>query len=321
MSTSPDRSAASPDPALTEAVLRGLRAAPPSLPSVLLYDDLGSALFEAITHLPEYELSRADARLLAAHARDELAALPGRLDVVELGPGGGRKALTFLAPLCERQGAVTYTAIDVSSAALDACRRTVETLTGVTVQTVEDTYLEGLARAPRAADARRLVLFLGSNLSNFDRAAAVEFLRGVRAALAPGDALLLGTDIGSDAERLVPAYDDALGVTAAFDRNVLVRLNREWGADFDLGAFKHEARWNAPERRIEMHLVAARACAVHLCGEAFRFAQGDSIWTESSHRFDVRELRAWASQTGFACEAQWVDAQWPFAHSLFVARG
>ncbi len=320
MSSSSDRVAPSPDPAVTEAVLRGLRGAPPSLPSVLLYDDLGSALFEAITHLPEYELSRADARLLEAHASAELAALPGRLEVVELGPGGGRKALTFLAPLCARQGAVTFTAIDVSSSALDACRRTVETLAGVTVHTLEDTYLEGLARAPREAGARRVVLFLGSNLSNFDRAAAVEFLRGVRAALAPGDALLLGTDIGSDPARLVPAYDDALGVTAAFDRNVLARLNREWGADFDLGAFRHEARWNAPERRIEMHLVATRACEVHLCGEAFRFAQGTSIWTESSHRFDARELREWAAQTGFACEAQWIDARWPFAHSLLVAR-
>ena len=313
--------APSPDPIVTESILRGLRGARPSLPSVLLYDNLGSALFEAITHLPEYELSHADARLLEAHARDELAALPGRLDVVELGPGGGRKALTLLAPLCARQGAVTFTAIDVSPGALDACRRTVEALAGVTVRCLEDTYLEGLARAPRDADARRLVLFLGSNLSNFDRGAAVEFLRGVRAALAPGDALLLGTDIGTDPARLVPAYDDALGVTAAFDRNVLARLNREWGADFDLAAFKHEARWNAPERRVEMHLVAARACEVHLCGEAFRFAQGDSIWTESSHRFDARELRAWASETGFGCEAQWFDARWPFAHSLLVARG
>lgn len=311
--------APSPDPVVTESILRGLRSAPPSLPSLLLYDDLGSALFEAITHLPEYELSRADARLIEAHGRDALAALPGRLDVVELGPGGGRKALTFLRPLCERQGAVNFAAIDVSASALEACRRTLEALPGVTVQCVEDTYLEGLRRVPRTEGVRRLVLFLGSNLSNFDRVAAVDFLRGVRGALAPGDALLLGTDVGSDPARLVPAYDDALGVTAAFNRNVLVRLNREWGADFDLALFKHEARWNAPERRIEMHLVATGACEAHLCGETFRFAQGTSLWTESSHRFDARELRAWAAETGFACKAQWFDARWPFAHSLLVA--
>jgi L-histidine Nalpha-methyltransferase len=315
MSTPEDRR----DANLTETILRGLRSVPPSLPSVLLYDDLGSALFEAITLLPEYELTRADLRLIERRGPEEIAALPGLLDVVELGPGAGRKALTFLTPLCARQSRVNFAAIDVSPSALEGCRRALEALSGVTFHGVVAHYLDGLRRVPREAGVRRLVLFLGSNLSNFDRHDAVAFLRGVRATLEVGDALLLGTDVSTSAERLIPAYDDALGVTAAFNRNVLVRLNREWGADFDLTAFTHEARWNAPERRVEMHLVAARATEAHLHGETFRFAKGDSLWTESSHRFDVRELRAWASETGFTCDAQWVDEAWPFAHSLFVA--
>jgi len=304
---------------LTEAILRGLRGSPRTLPSALLYDDLGSALFEAITLLPEYELTRADLRLITDHTFDVLRALPGPLEVVELGPGGGRKALAFLTALCARQGAASFTGVDVSAAALVACGRALEALPTVTFRAAEASYLDGLRASPRVAGARRLVLFFGSNLSNFARREAVDFLRGVREALAPGDALLLATDVGGDPARLLPAYDDALGVTAAFDRNVLVRLNREWGADFDLAAFAHRARWDAAARRIEMHLVATRACDAAVRGERFHFAEGDTIWTESSHRFDVGELRAWGAETGFTCAGQWVDGRWPFAHTLLVA--
>lgn len=308
------------DATLSEAILDGLRGSPRRLPAALLYDALGSALFEAITLLPEYGVARADLRLVLRHAKDAIRALPGPLDVVELGPGGGRKARAFLGPLCARQAATAFTAVDVSSAALEACARALAPLPGVTVRGIEATYLEGLRAAPRTPSARRLVLFLGSNLSNFDRRDALTFLRGVRGALRPGDALLLATDLGDDPARLLPAYDDALGVTAAFNRNVLVRLNREWGADFDVSAFAHEARWDPSARRVEMHLVARRACDVTLGDETFSFAQGDAIWTESSHRFDAGELRAWATESGFACDAQWLDAEWPFAHSLFVVR-
>ena len=301
-------------------ILAGLRATPKTLPSALLYDALGSALFEAITELPEYGLTRADLRMIEAHAADVARALDGPLDVVELGPGAGRKAALFLPAVTARQPHTVFTAIDVSAAALRECRRALEQLDGVEVRTVEATYLDGLRRAGRIAGTRRLVLFLGSNLSNFDRRDAVTFLRDVRATLAPGDALLLATDLEKPVAELLPAYDDALGVTAAFDRNVLVRLNREHGADFALADFAHEARWNAPERRIEMHLVARRACEVHLLGATIPFAAGESLWTESSHRFRVDELRAWANESGFACLEQWTDATWPFAHSLFVAR-
>lgn len=308
------------DPATTALALAGLRARPKRLPSALLYDALGSALFEAITELPEYELTRADLRLIEAHAPDVARALGSPLDVVELGPGAGRKAALFLRAVVARQARTVFTAVDVSAAALRDCRRALEQLDGVEVRCVEASYLDGLRRAARVEGARRLVLFLGSNLSNFDRRDALAFLREARGALVPGDALLLATDLEKPAAALLPAYDDALGVTAAFNRNLLVRLNRECAATFALADFAHEARWNAPERRIEMHLVAQRACEVEVAGERVAFAAGESIWTESSHRFRVDELRAWADEAGFTCTQQWTDPAWAFAHSLLVAR-
>ena len=195
------------------AILQGLRARPKTLPTALLYDALGSALFEAITELPEYGLTRADLRLIDAHAADAVRALGGPLDVVELGPGGGRKAALFLPAVTARQPSTVFTAIDVSASALRECRHALEGIDTVEVRCVEATYLDGLRRAPRVPGARRLVLFLGSNLSNFDRRDALAFLRDVRAALLPGDALLLATDLEKPAAALLPAYDDALGVS------------------------------------------------------------------------------------------------------------
>lgn len=313
---------AGPGQDLLEAVRRGLASTPRILPPALLYDDLGSALFEAITCLPEYELTRADLRLLSAHS-GEVAGLLGDLgEVLELGPGGGRKAAVLVAAVLRRQPRVRFVAVDVSPSALAECRRTLEPLGAVEVALVRGTYIDGLRAATAApARGRRLALFLGSNLSNFDRAEARAFLRDVRACLAPGDGFLLATDLDKEPERLLPAYDDALGVTAAFNRNLLVRLNRDFGADFDLGAFAHRARWNAAERRIEMHLEATRPCAVRVgrLGLELRFAAGETIWTESSHRFGLEELRGWGEAAGFRCAGQWVDGRWPFAHSLLVA--
>ena len=310
-----------PGPELLEAVRRGLSGSPRTLPPALLYDDLGSALFEAITCLPEYQLTRADLRLLSAHAGEVVEALGELAEVLELGPGGGRKAAVLVAAVLRRQPRARFVAVDVSPAALAECRRTLEPLGQVEVALVRGAYLPGLKAATAApAPGRRLVLFLGSNLSNFERREARAFLTEVRACLAAGDGLLLATDLDKEPERLLPAYDDALGVTAAFNRNVLLRLNRDFGADFDLAAFAHEVRWNAAERRIEMHLRAVRPCAVRVerLGLTLRFAEGETLWTESSHRFGLAELRGWAEAAGFRCQRQWVDERWPFAHSLLV---
>ncbi|MDX2010639.1 MAG: L-histidine N(alpha)-methyltransferase [Myxococcaceae bacterium] len=305
---------------LLAAVRAGLSASPKTLPAALLYDDLGSALFEAITYLPEYEVTRADVRLLEAHAAEVARRVPGA-DVAELGPGAGRKAKLFLERATGGASTVFF-AIDVSRQALVDCQRTVEQVPGVTVRAVQARYLEGLHEvvAARRPHVPLLVLFLGSNLSNFERDEARAFLSQVRAELLPGDAFLLATDLDKAPARLVPAYDDAVGVTAAFNKNLLVRLNRELAADFDVSAFRHEARWNVAHRRIEMHLVATRPVTVTVKAGEFSvsFDEGESLWTESSHRFTCDELATWGRAAGFVVDAQWVDPAWAFAHSLFL---
>lgn len=307
---------------MDEQIRSGLLRRQKTLPAALLYDELGSALFEAITLLPEYEVARVDAAMLASSAGAVLASLEGPLEVVELGPGHGRKARVVLGLVAARGEATRFIAIDVSAAALEACRRHLEDLSTVEFVGIEAPFVDGLARAPRRRPGhRRLVLFLGSNLSNFDRHEAAAFLRHVRETLEPGDALLLSADLDKPPERLLPAYDDALGVTAAFNKNVLGHLNRDWGADFDLSAFAHEARWNAAERRVEMHLRALRPCRVRAERLALdlSFDTGETLWTESSHRFGLAELSAWGREAGFACTRSWVDEAWPLALMLFTA--
>lgn len=306
---------------LDEPIRRGLTMAQKQLPSAMLYDALGSMLFEAITFLPEYGVTRAGVRLLQQH-RAEMVRGEGELELVELGPGAGRKARLLLEAALQQQQQVRFIGVDVSAQALDDCQFTLEQLDGVTVEKVQASYIEGLERSAksRRPGVRRLVLFLGSNLSNFDRPEAQRFLRQVRAQLQPGDALLLATDLDKDPARLLPAYDDALGVTAAFDKNALVRLNREWGADFPLDAFVHRSRWNQKDRRVEMHLEAQRELVVRVAALdlTVTFKPGETIWTESSHRFAVDELRAWGVEAGFSVARQWVDAEWPFAQTFLT---
>ena len=322
---------------LEQRVRSGLtRTGQKSLPSQLLYDALGSALFEVIGFLPEYGLTRADERILKAHAGEIARRISSPLRVVELGSGSGRKTQVMLRALAER-GALSYQPIDVSSAALARCQASLAGIPGVSIEPIESEYLPGLTHAatrrgdargngrvtPRARGHREklLVLFLGSTIGNFEREEIPEFLAAIRAALEPGDLLLLGTDLIKDVSHLLAAYDDPIGVTAAFDLNVLARLNREMNADFDLGAFRHQARWNARERRIEMHLVSlrpqmARVGALEL---EVLFTEGESIWTESSHKFESEEALRLGERAGFQRRGQWLDVEWPFAESLFIA--
>lgn len=293
-----------------------------TLPSRWFYDDLGSALFEAITALPEYGLTRADLRLIEVQAPviARMAAAGGAsVRVIELGSGSGRKARPILEAL---GGAVDYHPIDVSSAALELCRR--ETGASARVHPIQATYTEGIDRASseRRAGERLLVLFLGGNIGNFDPPCARALLDDVRRALEPGDALLLGADLVKAEKVLLAAYDDPLGVTAAFNRNVLTRINRELGANFDLANFGHEARYEAMHRRVEMHLRALRPNVVDLGDLAaeVRFKQGETIWTESSHKFELALLASMAKRARFHAAEVWVDSQWPFAESLWIAQ-
>lgn len=307
---------------MKRALRDGLSATQKTLPSAYLYDDLGSMLFEAITLLPEYQVARVDFELLSARVNDLLATLAGPVELVELGPGHGNKARVVLEALTRHQGRTRFVAVDVSRAALHGCQRHLEDLSLVDVVQVEGTFVEGLRRAPAALPGhRRAVLFLGSNLSNFDRRESSAFFRDVRASLRPGDTLVLSTDLEKPADRLLPAYDDAHGVTAAFNKNVLARLNREYGAQFDLGDFVHRARWNPEARRIEMHLEALRAVSVEVpvLEVTVHLERGETIWTESSHRFSLAELEQWGREAGFQRAAAWTSEGWALGLSVFVA--
>ena len=292
------------------------------LPSKYLYDEVGSALFEAICVLPEYGLTRADARLLERHAEEIVDGLPLPVLVAELGSGSGKKTRWILETLSRHQRTY-YFPIEISPSALAACAKELGHIELVSIVGYERPYLEGLAAAEerRGSDEHLLVLFLGSAIGNFDRDASEKFLREVRAILSPGDALLLGMDLIKPVSRLLLAYDDPAGVTAAFNRNLLCRLNRELGANFDLAAFEHEARWNVLECRIEMHLRSMRKQHVEIPSAelAFTLEKGETLWTESSHKYYADEAPAMAERTGFRCEGQWVDREWPFAQNLFIA--
>ena len=238
------------------AVRGGLgKAVQRELPSRYLYDELGTALFEAITLLPEYGLTRAELRLLRRHAGAMVEHLPPPVAVVELGSGSGRKTRWILEALADREP-VTYFPIDVSAAALLKCRQELGHLGAVSMVGLERSYLEGLqeAAARRRPGQTLLVLFLGSSIGNFDPPAAEQFLRDIRRHLKPGDALLLGTDVEKSIRDMLLAYDDPTGVTAAFNLNLLARINRELGANFALRHFTHDVRYQDTERRIEMHL-------------------------------------------------------------------
>jgi L-histidine Nalpha-methyltransferase len=300
-------------------VRTGLAKPQKELHSKYLYDELGSSLFESITHLPEYGLTRADERLLRLNAGHIASLLPSPVAVIELGSGVGKKTQHLLRAIRGRP--LRYYPIDVSGDALEQCERDLSDV--AEVHPLVQSYLDGMARATaeRQAGESFLVMFLGSTIGNFERKCALEFLRDLRRALVPGDMLLIGADLVKDRERMLVAYDDPTGVTGAFNLNLLGRINRELGGDFQLRDFEHQARWNEEQRRIEMHLCS-RLNQTAFIAEAdltVTFRAGETIWTESSHKFQLLELDAMAEQTGFQVEDQWIDRDWPFAENLWTA--
>lgn len=292
------------------------------LPSKYLYDDVGSALFEVISLLPEYGLTRADERLLERYAYDIVERLPTPVVVAELGSGSGKKTRYLLQALA-RGGPTSYCPIEISSSALAMCRRELGDIESVAIVGLEREYLDGLREvaACRKTAEHLLVLFLGSTIGNFDRPAGVKFLRQVREILEAGDCLLLGTDLEKPIPQLLAAYDDSLGVTAAFNLNLLARINRQLEADFALDQFEHLARYNRSARSIEMHLRSKRAQEVRIprAELSVSFRAEETIWTESSHKYSPAEVLEMATGAGFRCDRQWIDPEWPFAESLLVA--
>lgn len=303
-------------------VARDLALTPRQLQSKYLYDRLGSRLFEAICRLPWYTITRAEIGLLSRHADEIASMLPDPLTLTELGPGDGEKIALLAAALVRERSALATHLIDISQSALDQTERRLGRYEGVSVVGHRASYEEGLRRVARARnEGGLLVLFLGSNLGNFDREAARDFLGAIRGTLRPGDALLLGADLVKPEKDLTLAYDDPLGVTAAFNKNLLLRINRELGGDFDLDAFAHRAVFDPVESRVEMRLVSLRDqdVVIPAAETRVRFAEGDFIWTESSYKYTAPGLRALVEGEGFGCRRQWVDAEAAFALTLFFA--
>jgi L-histidine Nalpha-methyltransferase len=307
--------------AVLNEALTGLTATPKTLPPWLFYDERGSQLFEQITELPEYYLTRTERAIFAQYAPSLPLHLTARTTVAELGAGTATKTGLLLKEFADFHGEVLYQPIDISPTALDEAAAGIALeIPGVIVQPQVANYITDRYTIERPEDHIILALYIGSSIGNFSPQEATAILRNLRDHLQPGDALLLGTDLAPGAhksiETLIAAYDDDAGITAAFNKNILVRLNRELDADFDLETFAHRARWNAAESRIEMHLESLVEQTVHIAGEAIAFAKGETIHTENSYKFTAASLAALLDASGFSPTQTWHDPNRRFAVTL-----
>jgi dimethylhistidine N-methyltransferase len=303
--------------ALTADALAGLSAPRKTLPCKWLYDAEGAALFEAITRLPEYYPTRTELQILRDSGQEIARAVGPGAAVVEFGPGDGVKAVELLGAL---SAPAAYLPVDIAPEWLEAAAsRVASAFPGLRVRPVVADFTHPFELAGRADGSVRLLgFFPGSTIGNFEPDDAVNFLRRTRGTLGCGAHLLLGVDLVKEAGLLEAAYDDSAGVTAAFNLNLLARLNRELGADFDLSGFSHRAVWNADKERIEMLLVARRMQTVSLAGRKFRFASGETIHTESSHKYRPERLRAMAEAAGWHAADMWTDPKGLFSVWLLV---
>jgi L-histidine N-alpha-methyltransferase len=307
-------------PPFAEDVQLGLSSSPKTLPCKLFYDQAGSALFEEITRLPEYYLTRTELEILRDRAHEIAAQVHPGVTVVELGSGTASKTTTLLQAFSRRQLRVPYFPVDISPAALAEARERVESqCTRVSVRPVVADFSHGFTFL-RNIPGRKLVLYLGSSIGNFDPGPAIEMLGQIRSQLNPGDALLLGTDLVKDPAILVPAYDDTQGVTEQFDKNILVRINRELGANFDLDFFRHIALWNPDKSRMEIYLESLRPqiADIALLDMRVKFANGERIHTENSYKYTMPMVREMLGLSGFSLDATWFDPRAWFA--LHLAR-
>lgn len=313
-------------------VLAGLTARPKTLSPKYFYDELGSRLFEAICCLPEYHVTRDEEEILNAHV-DEITGktdIPGRgrVRLVELGSGSSQKTRHIIDALFRRVPELEYVPIDISRTSLErSSKELLQAYPGLRIDAYAADYYSALgalqganSEAPQG-DVRTVVLFLGSSIGNLDADESRDLLRRVRSALRPGDALLLGADLRKSPDILIPAYADSLGVTAAFNLNLLVRINRELGGNFDLNKFEHRALYNEERSRVEMHLFSREKQTVEVKGLNLEveFEAGESIHTENSYKYGVDDLRHLATATGFDLGASWFDGNRRFSLNLFAA--
>ena len=318
-----------------EDVRRGLTATPKRLQPKYFYDQLGSLLFDAICLLPEYYLTRAEDEILRARADEIVAAVAGEgrapsLSLLEFGSGSAVKTRLLIEAILRRQSRLLYRPVDISATALEVSARSLlQAYPQLGVEAFAGDYDAALSRLRadargddgRGANQRTLALFLGSNVGNFEPAEAEAFLAAVRACLRANDALLLGADLKKDSSVLLAAYDDPLGLTAAFNLNLLARINRELAADFDLRGFRHRVRYDEPAGRIEIYVESLRAQTVSVreLGLTVSFSAGEWTHTENSHKYDPAQLASLAATTGFRLAPTWTDAAGRFSSNLFVA--
>lgn len=297
------------------AVTAGLSKPQKELPSRFFYDSAGSALFEEITHLPEYYLTRTETELLNAHAGEMIGDLPKDGVLVEFGSGSSRKTEILLR---HAPRGVTYVPIDVSGSALVAARRRLAArFPDLDIRPAVGDFSAPLRLEGDLAVRPKVGFFPGSTIGNLAPAKAVVLLRSFRAVLSGESRLIVGVDLRKDERRLVAAYDDAAGVTAAFNLNLLRRINRELGAAINLATFRHRALYNPHEGRIEMHLVSSVAQDVRIAGQRFHFQAGESIHTENSYKYTVAQFREMAREAGWQPTKVWIDADQTFSiHEL-----
>lgn len=304
-------------------VRRGLTATSKSLLPHYFYDALGSALFSAICELPEYYVTRAEDEILLSRSAEIAAAFGSSVRVAELGSGSARKTRHLIQSILDRQRTLDYIPVDVDAGILAASSHALL----ADYPSLSITAICGDFREPAAllrphlppSDERTIILFLGSSIGNLDPAESGAMLASLRTVLAPGDALFLGADLHKSREILEAAYNDVLGVTAAFNLNLLGRINRELGGTFDLPSFAHRAFYDEAKRRIEMQLVSRRPQRVVIDGYEVVFAEGESIHTENSYKYDDASLRALANAGGFTIDRRWTDSKGYFADLLMVA--
>lgn len=305
-----------------EDVAAGLTAEPKRLSCRYFYDREGSRLFAAICELPEYYLTRAETEILQSHASEIAALFPQDVTVVELGSGSAVKTRLLLkALLSGRQ--VRYVPIDICRPVLEeSAADLLQRFPSLEIIAVAAEYDEGLRHLPRESDRPRLILWLGSNIGNFTRAEAAEFLRRIRTIMTPADRMLVGVDLRKDPAVLEAAYDDAAGVTAAFNRNLLARINAELNGNFDLSAFQHRAIYNEDLGRIEMYLVSKRdqSATIDRIGMSIDFVAGETIHTENSYKYSLAEMNAVAAAADLHDQRSWQDAAGRFSLHFFAPR-
>jgi len=307
---------------LAEDVRKGLSAQPKRFLPKYFYDELGSQLFEAICLLPEYYLTRAENEILQRYSDEIVAAVDGQKTLVEMGSGSASKTRLVIEALLRLQPELLFMPVDISATALESSSRILlQSYPRLSIEAYAADYFAGLAELGKKPRARTLALFLGSNISNFDLEEALRFLRAMRSVLQKGDALLLGADLKKDPAVLEAAYNDALGVTSAFNLNVLARINRELGGTFDLRSFRHRAFYNETIGRIEIYIesLANQQVRIEKLDLTVDFAEGELIHTENSYKYDHAGIEKLAASTGFELSRTWLDSQERFSSNLLLA--